>query len=398
MARRTQTPDGAFCSSCGSAVDLAAPSCGSCGIPFEGDAVGVKCPQCGRVVDEREVRCPTCGLDLPRVPVEMIPTKDLIDEIRAFRDQGRKEAGRLEQVPTAMPEETEAALLAELESLWKLSEPFEQVVAARRKRLELMDRLIAAARRRVRELEDRETPAEAREREELKKQVQEVLLERDEILKIEYGITEMERIYRNIITMQQKELRAKEDALRARLEGFRKEIGMRDAERQTLADRERELEAREKGLQARIAEFESRQKAQGATPPASPPAPADLANPLDLPAGVTREQWLAAQKEIQDALLQLRGTQGEIILPTASNVRDLRMRLTELEESIEKITEDKNRLEGEISDLRESEEHVRTVLVEVDELLAKLPDAEIKKFARSDSFKKYEQLMQRLGV
>lgn len=394
MARRTQTPDGTFCSACGSAAEPAEALCGSCGTPFEGDAVGVRCPQCGRVVDERESTCPTCGMGLPRVLVDAIPTRDLIDELRKFREQARRESGRLEQVPTAMPEETEAAFLAELESLWKMSEPFEQVVAARRKRLEQMDRLIAAARRRVRELEESANPAEVRERDELKRQVQEVLLERDEILKIEYGITEMDRIYRNIITMQQKELRSKEDALRARLEGFRKEIGLRDAERQSLAEREAELERREKELEAKVREAEARERDD-----AGPrPGPSETTGPPPEMPDVTREQWLAAQKEIQEALLKLRGSDGEIILPTATNVQSLRMRLTELEESLEKLTEEKNALERELEALRSAEEHARFVLKEVDELLAKLPDDEIKRFARSDAFKKYEQLMERLGL
>ncbi|HEV8594835.1 MAG TPA: zinc ribbon domain-containing protein [Thermoplasmata archaeon] len=397
MARRLMTPDGIFCSSCGTAGEATAQLCYACGQPFEGDAPGTKCPQCGRAVDEQDAKCPTCGSGLPQPSEAPIPTGDLIKEIKAFRQETREVLGPLEKSTSAMPEETEAALLAELESLWKLSEPFEKVVVARRKRLEQMDKLIAAARRRVRELEASGNPAEVREREELKKQVQEVLMERDEILKIEFGITEMERIYRNIITMQQKELRAKEDALKARLEGFRKEIGMRDEERTALADREADLARKEEELERRMSEFEARMKSLGAP---SPPAGGDpQESAKDGPdSGVTREQWLAAQKEIQEALLKLRGTGGEIILPTAVNVRDLRIRLTELEESIEKIEGEKNDLEAELSRLKASEDHVRDVLKEVDELLAKLPDPEIKKFARSEAFKKYEALMESLGL
>ncbi len=399
MARRAVTPDGTFCSSCGTAVEAGTGLCFSCGQPFEGEGPGTKCPQCGRVVDEQEAKCPTCGTALPE-PEAAPSGADLLDQLKAFRAQGRAETAQLEQVPSAMPEETEASLLAELESLWKLSEPFEQVVTARRKRLEQMDRLIAAARRRVREIEGSTNPTEVREREELKKQVQEITLERDEILKIEYGITEMERIYRNIITMQQKELRSKEDALRARLEGFRKEIGMRDAERTQLAGREKEFADREQELLGKIAELEERLKA-------APPRPG---NPFEIPpgtdsagsphevAGVTREQWLAAQKEIQESLMKLRGTQGEIVLPTATNVRDLRMRMTELEESLEKITEEKKQIEDQLAALKGIDEHVRDVLREVDELLGRLPDAEIKKFARSGAYKKYEELMDRLGL
>src|SRR3990170_7171218 len=369
MATRVVTPDGLFCGSCGNPADSDIQLCVSCGQPFEGDVPGTKCPQCGRAVDERDAKCPACGTSLPALP--SLPTAhDLIAEIKAFR---RQAVGVMSHpsVPGTMPQETEAALLAELESLWKLAEPFERVVAARRKRLEQMDRLIAAARRRVREIEESDNPAEARERQELQRQVQDILLERDEILKIEFGIAEMERIYRNIITMQQKELRAKEDALRARLDGFRKEIGMRDAERQALVDRERDLERREEALQSKLADLET----EGSAPPSqTPPSategeshpPTEVANAGET---VTREQWLAAQREIQDALLRLRGSGGGILLPTAEGVRDLRMRLSELEESAEKAIGEKGKLEQELTELRAAEDHTREVLKELDELL-----------------------------
>ena len=389
MAQRIVVADGALCSNCGTAVEARAGLCFSCGQPFEGDVAGTNCPQCGRASAAAEPRCPACGADLPRsdAPPPGSERDGILDKIAALRHEGRAGADRLEEIPSAMPEQTEQTLLADLESVWKRSEPFEQVVLARRKRLEQMDRLVAAARRRVRELEQSLAPAEVREREELKRQVQEVLLERDEILKIEFGITEMERIYRNIITMQQKELRAKEDALKARLEGFRKEIGMRDAERQALADRERDLEARERALQGKLAEAEANRASPEPSPPPAPGADS-----------VTREQWLAAQREIQEALMQLRGRDGEIILPTVEGVRDLRIRVTELEEGLEKATEERNRIEQEIGSLRAAEQEVRAVLQEIDDLLGKLPDDEIKRFARSEAFKRYEQLLARLGV
>src|SRR2546422_5013376 len=329
MARRIVISDGTFCSSCGSAVERRAGLCFSCGQPFEGDIAGTKCPSCGRAVEGQAAQCPVCGTNLlapARPPATPATPEGLVEEMKTFRQGG---AGGTD--PAARPEETEQSLLMELESIWKGSAPFEQVVAARRKRLEQMDRLITAARRRIRELEGGTSPAEVREREELKRQVQEVLLEREEILKIEFGIAEMERIYRNVITTQQKELHAKEDALKARLEGFRKEIGMRDAEREAVAERERELERRESDLEAKLASLRTKADAPSPQPRESSETPKSPDGE-----GVTREQWLAAQHEIQNALLNLRGTGSELVLPTAEGLRDLRMRVSELEEALEK--------------------------------------------------------------
>ena len=207
-------------------------------------------------------------------------------------------------------------------------------------------------------------------------------------MKIEYGIAEMERIYRNIIATQEKELRAKEDALKERLEAFREELGKRDAEKASLVERERELERRERELAAKLTDVEAR--AQWRPPPreASPESEE-----------VTKDQWLAAQREIQEALLKLRGTEGEAShVPTATVVRDLRMRVNELEEAMEKVAEEKNRLDREMTDLRGAEAEVRDVLRVLDELLGKLSDEEIERFARSDAFRRYERLLERVGV
>lgn len=293
-----------------------------------------------------------------------------------------------------MAQESEAQLLAELESLWKLSEPFEQVVASRRKRLEQMDRLIAGARRRIRELEESELPEEVREREELKKQLAQVLQERDEILKIEYGITEMERIYRNIITLQQKELKTKEEALKSRLDGFRKEMKVREDELRELADREkgvvdreRLVEDREKAIASRLAAIGSQDRRPAPEPPARH-VEAD---------GVTRAEWLAAQQEIQESLLNIRDADTGM-LPRASTVRDLQVRVNELEESIEKAVEERTRTARQLDELGTLQEEARQVLKVLDDLLGQLPDKLIREFARSEAFERYERLMKRLGL
>ncbi len=388
MAQRIATSEGAYCSGCGASLYPASELCFSCGQPIESEVAGSQCPQCGRAVEAAATTCPICGTALAARGRSPTREHDLLKEMLEFRRQALEEAKRLGVTPSAMPEETDASLLAELESLWKLSEPFEQVVSSRRKRLEQMDRLIAAARRRIRELENATSPAEVREREELKKQLAQIIAERDEILKIEFGINEMERIYRNIITIQQKELRGKEDALKARLEGFRKELQMRDAERVELAERERALAERERALEARLAELQARERtlAAGQRP--------ENASPED-----TREQRAAGQKEAQEGVLQLRRTEGEAgLFPTDPNVRDLRMRLNELEENLEKTAEERARIDRDLTEMKAAQDEVREVLKVLDDLLGQLSDNMIREFARSDGYRKYERLLERLGL
>jgi len=411
MSLRIKTQAGGFCSSCGVSAESVTELCVGCGQPFEAEVPGFVCARCGHVVEAGPERCPMCNLELPAppppapgserglpppfVPPAAPPSEPLKDTVLGkfleFREQSRSDGAKLSHEVSALPEQSEAQLLAELESLWKLSEPFEQVVTSRRRRLEQMDRLIAGARRRIRELEESELPEEIREREELKKQLGQVLQERDEILKIEFGITEMERIYRNIITLQQKELKSKEESLKARLEGFRKEIQVRDEERRELADREKDLSEKERELADRESDLIRKLAEAGEARP-RPSARRD-------PDGVTRSEWLKAQQDIQESLLKLRETEGEAALsPRASTVRDLQVRVSELEELLEKTAEEKTHTERQLKDVRAAEEVAREVLKVLDELLGQLPDKTIREFARSKAFAGYEQLLKHLGL
>src|SRR5207247_2974816 len=84
------------------------------------------------------------------------------------------------------------------ESLWKLAEPFDRMLERRKRRLEQMDALIGRARGRIKGLESSTNPLEIRERDELKRQIEELLLEKEDILKIEEGIASLSDAYRDI--------------------------------------------------------------------------------------------------------------------------------------------------------------------------------------------------------
>src|SRR5256886_9684529 len=94
------------------------------------------------------------------------------------------------------------------ESLWKLAEPFDRMLERRKQRLEQMEALIERAQARIKTLEGSEDPENVKEREDLKRQIEKLLLEKEEILKIEMGHTDTESTHRNILQLQQGELQA----------------------------------------------------------------------------------------------------------------------------------------------------------------------------------------------
>ncbi|HYS72200.1 MAG TPA: zinc ribbon domain-containing protein, partial [Thermoplasmata archaeon] len=125
MALRIVIADNTFCSGCGNAVEARAGLCFTCGQPFEGETTGTKCPQCGRAVEQAQSQCPACGTEFPRAaepevhaqasapePPPPPEDKNLLAEIKSFRDQGRADLDRLADIPTAPPTEaTDQSLL-----------------------------------------------------------------------------------------------------------------------------------------------------------------------------------------------------------------------------------------------------------------------------------------------
>src|SRR2546427_11053076 len=113
------------------------------------------------------------------------------------------------------------------ESLWKLAEPFDRMLERRKQRLEQMEALIERAQARIKALEGSEDPDQLREREELKRQIETLLLEKEDILKLEEGLADMETTYRNILRMQKEELKARGASLRGGFSAVRHELESR---------------------------------------------------------------------------------------------------------------------------------------------------------------------------
>ncbi len=395
MALRALTPSGAtYCSECGADAPRTADACAVCGRPFQGDLEAKRCPFCGGVLLRSIARCYHCGISLPP---EAVPTEASF--FRSVMDSTSARSGPLPESSGDSGSGTPPAASPANTALVKFSEPFQKVLLARKKRVVQMDALVALARRRIRMLEPSHHPAEVREREELKRQIEEVLLEREDILRIEKGILEMERIYRNILEMEQSQLREREVTLQDRIEAFRKDVEQQEQDKalikekkddlhhreeelrklaESFRDRERELVRREEQMTNRIRELEEQGRRL-----------ANLEENLKMkshpPELTTGGSARTAPQEIT-------------IRPPDAEIRDLKLRISELEENMERVVDERNRLAEEQHRLAASQEGVKEVLRTLDELLGMLPDAEIRKFAKSKGFAEYEKILDEHGL
>ncbi len=390
MALRALTPSGAaYCSECGADAPEAGDRCTKCSRPFEGVLEAVRCPFCAAILFRNAAECYHCGRKAPSGEAEASEEsyfEKLLDSTRQALGTGE---GGSPGGGTA-PASGEAS---QDSPVFRLSEPFQRILLNRKKRIEQMDALVARARRRIRMLEASNNPIEIREREELKRQVQEILVEREDIIKIEEGIVEMERIYRNILQLQQSQLRDREDALKGRMEAFRKELERREHEKAEIREHEADLNRREDEFRSMLDRLRERERdLEGREARLS-----DMIKALEDRTRRIATKEDEVRKRTQAA--QIRGGPAEITIQTSdTELRDLQLRITELEEQMERVVDEKNKLGERHERLSALHEDVKGVLKILDDLLEKLPEAEIKKFAKSKDFSAYEKILDSYGL
>jgi len=420
MAQRALTPGkAAYCSECGAETLVDAASCSRCGQPFEGSMQAVFCPICNSLNPADSTECVNCEAKFPEPgtiepgrppPAPGSPEEEYLRKIlQLSREKARtrilpesaKQEGLAGSEPASFLESNRGEGERE-ESLWKLAEPFDRMLERRRRRLTQMDALIERARSRIKSLEASENPLEIRERDELKRQIEELLLEKEDILKLEEGLVDMENTYRNILRLQQDELQARESSLRGRIDAFRHELESREKafgqlkERESdvvrredqfrvvmnrVHERERDLEKREELLRDKTRLIDERHHALSE-------AEVDL----------ERRRWDLEQKSSSPR--QQLEPRGEPTLTVRSDAElgDLKNRMVQLEEQMERSMEERNQLIEQQKELLRLNDDLKVVMKDIDELLGDLPADRIRNFAKSEKFALYEKILERLQL
>jgi DNA repair exonuclease SbcCD ATPase subunit/ribosomal protein L40E len=416
MAQRALTPgNAAHCSECGAETTPDAAACARCEQPFEGSIQAVFCPICNSLNPAESRECRNCSAKFPEAgaipppgpaPSEASPEEEYLRRILQLSRQKAK-SRILEGVPE--PESKAGSEPASLlegggegdweESLWKLSEPFDRMLERRKRRLEQMDTLIDRARSRIKGLEATHNPLEVRERDELKRQIEELLLEKEDILKLEEGLVNMENTYRNVLRMQQDELKARESSLRSRINAFRHELESREKtfgqlkERESdivrreddfrvlmnrVHERERDLEKREELLREKARLLDERHHGLSE-------AEVDL----------ERKRW-----ELQQKGSGKDPPKGESVytVRSDSDLADLKGRMVQLEEQMERAVGERNELIEQQKELLGLRDDLKVVMKDLDELLGDLPADKIRDFAKSEKYTLYEKILERLEL
>jgi len=286
------------------------------------------------------------------------------------------------------------------ESLWKLAEPFDRMLERRKRRLEQMEALIDRAQGRIKALESSADPAEVQEREELKRQIETLLLEKEDILKLEEGLVDMETTYRNILRMQKEELKARETSLHGRIAAFRHELESREKAFGQLKERESDFVRREDEFRTvmnrvheREREIEKREELMR-----------DKARLLDERHHALSEAEVDLERRRWDLEQKISARPPSKEEPTPVTIKSdqelgaLQSRMIQLEEQMERLAEERNQLMEQQKELLSLKGDLKVVMKDIDELLGDLPKDKIRKFAKSEKFALYEKLLEQLQL
>ncbi len=412
MAQRALTPgNAAYCSECGAETLPDAKSCARCGEPFEGSMQAVLCPICNSINPAAATECLNCNAKFPEAgldetPAPAGPESPEEEYLRRILQLSREKARRRSANGTGPGTEPAPFLESDRaegeveESLWKLAEPFDRMLERRKRRLEQMEALIERAQGRIKALESSADPAEVQEREELKRQIETLLLEKEDILKLEEGLVDMETTYRNILRMQKEELKARETSLRGRISAFRHELESREKAFGQLKERESDFVRREDEFRTvmnrvheREREIEKREELMR-----------DKARLLDeryhalteSEVDLERRRWELEQK------IGVRPPSKEEPTPVTfksdQELGALQSRMVQLEEQMERLAEERNQLMEQQKELLNLKGDLKVVMKDIDELLGDLPKDKIRKFAKSEKFALYEKLLEQLQL
>ena len=461
MARRGHTEEGkVFCSECGSIIDKEANKCEHCAEPLEADFDAVVCPYCATVLDSGSENCTNCGLRFKKEAKSGGRSKEDEEFLTRLLDWGRnleqkramedkEETEKATEVfkdivgstiSTPMQEETlkEIKKSAEEreefekreESINQMAIPLKKALDLRKKALDNLERAMGPLKEELESLDPNDTEYDLK-RSEIERSMAEIIVERSAIQGLEENISNMDAAYRQLLKQHSVEIKEKEETLNSRLKAFKGEMERRDKEKEKLKHREQILADREKELVDRIdslknreislqnteeklkQEIESLKEQKGGVEELKKSAgdlivakgkwlvdEKEIKNILKKSKKV-RETWLQEQASIQESISSGEGEQ-QITQESQERLdtreKELQDKIDRLEEKLASVVSEEKLVKAEEKALAMDGERIKKVLKVLDDLLEHLPEEIVEKFAKSDDYKHYDELMEELGL
>lgn len=438
-----------FCFRCGEQVDKEVDSCQSCGARFDRVTEAFRCPKCSNLLPIGTAVCPSCSLKFKvrSVTKSVNMSEDdrflmkLIDWGKAKREASVGKAGpdssaarqqqaeparqikkRAEQKESSASEASEPAATSEaarsegvgmqdiIGRLEETERKLREASVRRERSLELLKGYLDGESGGIDgvsgEMEDllRELTGEIKEMGKLEgqiKQLRSLLLrgeasrpaqapgdsEKADTSQETFGLSK--QALRNLLRNREKEV----DGLKTHQEEIERREEMLNRKIRAYAVKKKELNHREKELKERQRAF-SQIEFRGAGAPTRRGGEQSEDD--------AKTQWLRDQSKIRMGLLEIKnemspGEQSIDFFPSHMS-DDVMEKIEVLEERLADSTREREELADKLKDIESAQEDIIRLLKVMDQLLGKLPPAVIDEFSKSEDFRLYEKVLDKLNI
>ncbi len=386
MASKGVTKTGeAFCMACGAGLEPGAERCESCYSQLDEEVKAFKCPRCGKVLELGTAQCPTCSM---KFKVKAVRASDDAEDDRMVTrliDWGKTGTGDRTARSSAPPARDEPLTMGEVKAVSGLLKEMSELADLRAEVASSMGTRISEARERITYLMD--AGPSVRMVEGIEAELASIAMDMERIDEVLARTRSLSQEVTRTFSMPgpsglagQREVRLKlpdslagaapsgADELGAREEQLRQREEMVDRKIKAYAQKKKELDAMDAALSSK----------DGGRPRGARAA------------GGAAERSEAALAEKVRRIHELVSAEGAC--------DDIEPCLASLEEHVQRLVVTRSDLEQRVAQLQEGEAEVRALMKTLDGLLGQLPTDVVDRFSKSEEFKLYERVLDRLNV
>jgi chromosome segregation ATPase len=435
MAQKATLQDGrVLCSKCSSPIKVDDTICSRCEEPLEGTIEAFPCPICNILLSRGIHKCHKCGLNFKPIYKKEGESHEeaFLGRLLRWEEFDNIKDTNVIIRPTIQKEEIERfekkeAQAEKEESIQGLAESIKAVIAERRMRwtsadlvsLEDFSSLRNEERVSLEKLDDLAGKFDTLFKEICEKHKSEIT-ERDEKIKAAEEAPkneESDKIKAQLVVLEKEkeDLSKSVEMYREKVDILEKKLDMKEKDLQETKDKKLRLEElnneESDKIKIRIVELEEEKES--------------MSNSVEMyreKVDILEEKLGRKEKDLQetrDEKRQLEELKNEESDKIKARLADMEKEKEELTNSVEmyrekveildeklsmkekdlqETTDKKLRLEALNDELTELHKKVKDILAMIDELLGKLPDDEIKRFAQSEDYKRYAEVLDKYSI
>jgi len=319
----------------------------------------------------------------------------------------------------------------------KMGKPFESILERNLMNITLIDNELEEKNEELKRLKGQKGKGIEDKKVKLEKEIGEMNKKKQAMMSYESNILMLGGAFRRLLGHQQSELFRWETDLKKRVAAFQKEVKMRKKQKEKMKNKEDTLDKREEELSNRFLDLKSRENELSAREQKLEKKLKDLKTkevelktweteiesnrsnesqitPQEENKNFNKEEWLKEQRKLQADLFRVReqvtgsenglhsmGKMNEVFNNMENNLKEREGELENLKNQLKEINAVIIEKDREIENLKDGEheftvdEDTKKLLKILDDLLEKLPEEVVDKFARSDDYLLYEKVLEK---